>query len=216
MTGTEWKAYVLKKFKRTDKDTELYQATTDTIADMRLQFDSEDYKEEAYVAGIAALGDYKFALPSDFGNIIGAITVIDTASNQDYDTLVKVSKEEYDERTPDRLLTSGQNYGVPTYYCIYGKEVFIGPVPDKTTYRFQMNYTTEAFTEVSASTTSVPFSDRYRNILRCGVLAELHDGLENFEESQYWRAMYTSGLSKIKQNDDDNIADDNNVAYNGI
>jgi hypothetical protein len=89
-------------------------------------------------------------------------------------------------------------------------------VPDKTTYRFQMNYTTEAFAEVSEATTSVPFSDRYRNVLRCGVLAELHDGLESFDESQYWRAMYTSGLSKIKNNDDENVADDNTVAYNGI
>ena len=57
MTGAEWKAYVLKKFKRNDKDTELFQATTDTIADMRLQFDSEDYKEEAMLQGLL-LGDY--------------------------------------------------------------------------------------------------------------------------------------------------------------
>ena len=74
-------------------------------------------------------------------------------------------------------------------------------------------YTTEAFTRLGSRQRSVSID---RNILRCGVLAELHDGLENFEESQYWRAMYTSGLSKIKQNDDENVADDNNVAYNGI
>ena len=216
MTGAEWKTYVLNKFKRTDKDTELYQATTDIIADMRLQFDSEDYKDEAYTAGISTLGEYKMALPSDFGHIIGVVSLIDSATNQEYDPLVKISKEEYDSRTSDRLLTSNQNFGIPESFCIYGKELFISPVPDKTTYRYQINYTTEDFAEIASSTTSVPFSDRYRNVLRCGVLAELYDGMENFDEANYWRTMYTAGLLKIKQNDDDNVQDDESVCYRGI
>lgn len=216
MTGTEFRTYVINKFKRDDKDTELYQATTDIIADMRLQFNSEDYKEEAYASGIAALGEYKMALPSDFGHIIGNVSITDSASNQDYGQLVKVSKDKYDELTTDRLLTSGQNFGVPQYFCIYGKELFISPVPDKTTYRYHLNYTTEDFTEITAATTNVPFSNQYRNILRCGVLAELYDGMENFDEANYWRTMYTAGLLKIKQNDDGNVQDDESVCYRGI
>jgi hypothetical protein len=48
------------------------------------------------------------------------------------------------------------------------------------------------------------------------VLAELFDGMENFDEANYWRTMYTAGLMKIKQNDDDNVQDDESVAYRGI
>ena len=80
-TGAEMLAYVKRKFKRPDKDTEIYEAATDTIADMRLQILSEDYKEEAYISGISSLGDYRIALPSDFGHIIGDVTVTDTGDD---------------------------------------------------------------------------------------------------------------------------------------
>jgi hypothetical protein len=156
------------------------------------------------------------ALPTDFGHIIGNVSLIDSSDNQEYDQLVKISKDEYDLRTADRLLSSNQNRGVPKSYCIYGKELFISPVPDKTTYRYQINYTSEDFAEITSATADVPFSDRYRNVLRCGVLAELFDGMENFDEANYWRTMYTARLLKIKQNDDDNVQDDESVAYRGI
>jgi hypothetical protein len=219
MTGAEIKAYIIRKFKRTDKDTELYEALTDVIADIRIQIRAEDFKEEAYVAGISTLGEYKLALPSDFGHIIGDITIVDTASNQQYGPIVKISKGEYDDKYGSRLLAaySDMNSGVPQEYCIYAGQIFLGPVPDKTTYNYYINYTTEDYTEVDASTDPVPFSERYRNVLRAGVLAELQDGLQNYEEAGYWRALYVNGVSKIKSNDDDNIESvGQNMTYSGF
>jgi hypothetical protein len=218
MTGQEFRDYVVRKFKRTDKDTELYEATTDVISDMRLQFLSEDYKEEAYSSGISAIGEYKLGLPSDFGHMIGDVTVTDTADDEDYWTLRKISKAEYDDRFPERLLTNTgkMDTATPRYYCIFGRQIFVGPVPDKTTYRYQFNYTTEDSEDITLATDPVPFTDRYRNILRAGVLAELFDGLENYEEASYWRTMFLDGLSKIAVNDDTNTNDDDPIAYGGI
>jgi hypothetical protein len=79
-----------------------------------------------------------------------------------------------------------------------------------------MNYTTEPYTEVTAATDPVPFSEKYRNVLRCGVLKELHEGLENFDEAKYWQGEYEAGGEKILQNDKDNISDRGNVVYNGV
>lgn len=217
MLGSDLYNYILKKFKRTDKSDEVYQAITDTIADMRIQFDAEDFKEEAYATGITTLGEYKMALPSDFGHIIGDITYVDTTSN-DVRTLNKISKQAYDDKYGDRLYSSySDTYsGTPLDFCIYGKQLFIGPVPDSVDYKYQMNYATEDYSEITASTADVPFSGKNRNLLRNGVLAELHDGLENYEESGYWRAMYTNGLSKLISNDNGNISDSDATCYSGV
>jgi len=171
MTGAEFLAYVQRKFKRTDKDTELYEATTDIIADMRRRFLSDYYGEEAYIAGISSVGDYRLAVPSDLGHFIGNISITETSDDTEYPNLEKISKEKYDRLYPDRLLSSSSNMhtGLPRHYCIYGAQVYVGPVPDKTTYRYHVNYTTEAFTAIASGTTTVPFSGAERNVLRSGV-----------------------------------------------
>ena len=217
MTGAEFLAYVRRILKRTDKDTEIYEATTDVIADIRLQLNTEDYKEEAYSAGIATLGEYKIGLPADFGHLIGTITMVDNTGGTSF-TLTKLSKAQYDDKYPDRLFTdtSDQYDGVPQDFCIYGKQIFLGPVPDSTSYRYYLNYTTEDFAAIAADTDPVPFTDRYRSMLRAGVLAEVYSGLEFFDEANYWRQMYVDGLVKLKANDDSNINDDGMVVYHGI
>jgi len=217
MTGPEFLAYVKRVFKRTDKDTELYEAMTDTITDMRLQIHAEDYKEEAYIAGITTLGDYRISLPSDFGHLIGNVTLIDNDGAY-VKTLNKISKQSYDSKYGDRLYTTTSNIedAIPSDFCIYANQIYLGPVPDSTTYRYQINYTTEDSDDIDSSTTSVPFTDSYRNVVRAGTLAEIYAGLEAFDESNYWRAMYVDGLVKIKANDDSNIADSESVVYHGI
>jgi hypothetical protein len=79
MTGAEALAYIKEKFVRDDKDTQIYSALTDIVADIKYSFKAEDAKEEAYVSGISTIGEYKMGLPSDFGQIIGDIEIVDTA-----------------------------------------------------------------------------------------------------------------------------------------
>ena len=214
MTGSDFLAYIKRKFLRTDKDTEAYEAMTDIVADIRLRTDSEDYKEEAYVTGIETLGDYRIALPTDFGHLIGEITVIDTADDQLVGTITKISKSKYDELYGSRLLTNYDS-GTPKHFCIFAEQIYLGPVPDKISYRYQINYTTEDYSEAT-SATEIPFTDRYRDIVRSGVLMQLHEGLENFEEANYWRVLYQDGVEKIAKNYSDNIDDNQPVEYSGV
>ena len=218
MTGEEVRDYIVRKFKRTDKDTEIYEAITDIVADMRLRIMSDNYSEEAYIAGIETLGDYRIAVPTDMGHFIGNISVTETGDDKSYPDLIKISKNRYDELYVKRLLTTVANRGsgTPKHFCIYGQQIFIGPVPDKTTYVYQINFTTEAFTAVTSATTDVPFSTRYRNTIRSGVMRELHNGLENYEESMFWDNLYLNELVKILDNDRENKADDEGMEYSGF
>lgn len=220
MTGTETRDYVINKFKRTDKDSEIYEAITDTIALMRVKFDPEKYKEEAYLSGIATVGDYKLGIPTDFGQLIGEMSIIDTASDEFYPVLQQISKVKYDQKYPDRnLATAGnKNTGVPTEFCLYGEQFFIGPIPDKTTYQYYINYTTEDANDVTSSTDPVPFTEelRYRTVLRNGVLFELHDGLENFQEASYYKALFLDGVNDLMLQESRNLSDALSINYNGI
>lgn len=216
MTGAELLAYVKRSFKRTDKDDEIYEAMTDVVADVRIQLKTEDYKEEAFIGGVAALGDYKVAVPLDFQHLIGDVTVVDDGNC--VKTLEKISKQAYDRLYGDRLhsAVADSTSGFPIHYCIYAQQIFLGPVPDSTSYVYQINYTTELYTAITASTDPVPFSEMHRTMLRAGILAEVYAGVEFFDESNYWREIYRSELLKLNSLDANNIADTQGVAYNGI
>lgn len=217
MLGSSFLTYVKKKFLRSDKDSEIYEATTDIIADMRVQFNSEDFKTESYTAEIGVLGDYSFDLPTSFGHIIGEFILVDVDSNSNR-ILNKISKSEYDRKYGDRLYATvaDRNSSEPIDFSIYGGQAFVGPVPDKITYKYNINYTTEDYVEITGATADVPFSDKYRNILRDGVLYQMHDLMENFQEADRYRLLYLEGLGKIINNDQSNISDNDSVAYNGV
>lgn len=210
-------AYVKKTFKRTDKDEEIYQAITDTVMDIRVRFKAEDFKEEAY-SDITVVGDFKISLPDDFAHLIGMPILKDTSNDQIYPPLRQISKERYDELYYDRIASTVANRltGVPYHFAIYGREIFVGPAVDKTTYRIQLNYTTEDAEEITALTADVPFSARHRKTLRYGCMKELYLMLENYQEAEAWSNLYEADIPKIINNDMDNIADSGAMSYNGI
>jgi hypothetical protein len=218
MDGASFLTYVKRILKRTDKDTEIYEAIADVIADIRLQLRTEDYKEEAFVTlGVSPLGDYRIALPNDFKHIIGDLRLVDDSSGHTR-VLKKISKQTYDELYSDRLHASTANVdlAMPVHFCIYAEQIFLGPVPDSTSYIYHINYTTEDYAAITSVTDPVPFSDRYRSMLRAGVLAEVFMGLEAFDEADYWKQVYLDGLLKLKINDDRNTSDTEGVVYHGI
>jgi hypothetical protein len=217
MTGAEFLAYVKRVLKRTDKDTEIYESTTDVIADIRMQLKTEDYKENIAITGISTLGEVTLSLPSDFKHLIGDVVFVDDASGYTK-VLNKISKQTYDIMFGDYLhsAVTDMNTGIPSSYCLYGNEILVGPVPDSISYEYYINYTTEDFAEITAVTADVPFSGKYRKILRYGVLADVYEGMEFFEEANQWRALYVDGLMKIKITDDKNVDDKECVAYHGF
>jgi len=220
MTGPEFLAYVKRKFIRGDKDTEIYESTTDTIALMEMKFSPDDNRSEEYISGISTVGEYRIGLPTDFVRIIGNVSIIDTSDDCEYPNLQKISKQTYDRLYTDRILSDVGNVhtDLPRHFCIYDGQLYLGPVPDKITYRYQCNFITDNTTAISASTTTVPFSTEFRErtVLRNGVLFELHDGMENFDEAAYYKSLFLDGVRDLETLDERNRGDSLNVQYRGI
>lgn len=210
MSGAETATYIKRIFKRTDKDTELYEALTDVIMDMKLRFNFDRFKVEAYSGSIAVAGDYKLEVPSDLGHIIGDVRCLDSTSST---VLVKVSKPRFDELYPNPNAT-GVATAKPTHWCLFGEQLLFGPVPEDTSYEYEFSYTTEEAETIVSGTAAVPFSDRYRECLRAGVLARLFAGLDDDVKAQKWLAFYENDLSKIVNSERSNSGAPAFVEYN--
>ena len=210
MTGAEFYAYLLRTFKRTDKGTEVYEAMTDAVIKMKLMTDFEDFKVESYSTAITNQDDFKFALPSDFGRIVGDILFIDTSGSSK--TLIKVSKPRYDELYPHRYETS-LDTGIPQHYCIYSGEVYLGPIPDSTSYKYQVNNVSEEATTIVSGTASVPFTSRSRWILRDVSLGFLYISLGLDEEAAKWVARGQEGIGLLAMSEEHNAEATEMVEY---
>lgn len=218
MLGSDFYTYFLSIFKRTDKETEFYQSLTDVVMDMRLRFHSEDFKSISSEITISSIGNYTGTLPSDFGHLIGDPIMRDSASDQEYPSLEKISIQKFNDLYGDRYnsSTGNRNPGPPRHYCIFSGDLLVGPPVDKTTYVFRIAYSQEAATAITSATSNVPFTDRYRKCVRYGVLKEMYLLLENYEEAAIWGELYESDLRKIIDNDMANIKDDMPINYCGV
>ena len=214
MTASEVKDYVVEVFKRTDKDTMLYQAITDTIIDMRSRYPFDEFNQEAYSTTLSTLGDYKLDLPTELGHFIGEVRIIN--GETPYDPLIKITKEQYDRLYPNQNNTNFR--GIPKYFCIYGTQILLGPVPDSLDYQYEINYGEELFYEYSGSDTTayVPFSNNFREVLRFGVLMRLYANLDNEQEGTKWLSLYEDGIRKMIKRDYKNTYASGNVAFNDL
>lgn len=214
MTAEETRDYVVEVFKRTDKDTMIYQAITDTIIDMRIRYAFDEFKQEAYSAVLETLGDYRLDVPSEMGHFIGQVRVIN--GTDEYPPLIKITKEQFDRKFPNQENTTYR--GVPKYFCLYGTQILLGPVPDSLSYQYEVNYSEELFYEFSQgdTTTYVPFTDNFREVLRFGILMRLFANLDNEAEAAKWDALYERGLDRMIKRDFKNTYAPGNVAYNDI
>lgn len=213
MTGAEFYAYVLRKFKRTDKSTEVYEAISDVIADIKIRYMFEDFKTITTDTTINVAGEYKFAVPATFGHLIGPVLKLDPAGNSV--PLIKLDKEGYDRLYPypdDANVTKG----TPKHFCLYGEYFYIGPVPDDLTLSYRFNHTTGGAVTVTSGTADVSFSGEYRNYLRSLVLAELYFGMGNDEEGSKWQALGEPGIEKMVANEKFNTDAPKCVKYNDL
>lgn len=187
MTASDWRNYLLRLgFKRTDKDTEIYEATTDAIQEMRrrLMFDEAE-TESTTTDTISVLGDFKLSVESDFGLLLGIVMEDGTNAHE----LVKKSKAAFDSLYPDHNVTNDRGY--PKHFCLYAGQIYIGPIPDRTSYVYRKSYSRRAGT-ITSTTTGVPFTNVYRDVLGDNVLSRLYKGLEEFDKSAAFRQDFES------------------------
>jgi hypothetical protein len=204
MDGADFLAYVKQVLKRTDKDTEVYTAIADTIMDMRSRMLSDNFSYTATTpSGTLAVGEYKLSVPSDFGHLVGDISIRDSATDTVYNPLKRISKEEYDELYSQNLSSSASNRltGVPLHYCYFGREIWLGPAVDKTTFEFTINYTTEDVPTITGATSEVQFTDQFREVVRAGTLFRIYFELGFTQEASNWASAYEGGIQKIIEND---------------
>ncbi len=193
MIGSALYTYILETFKRTDKSTEVYEAITDTVKDIKIRCPFEDLKYVTYVSPFTTVGDYKYAIPSDCGHLIGEVKLLDSGDSW---VLEKISKEEYDRLEPNPTYASVDT-GKPTHYCVYGGEFYFYPPTDSTAYQIEFNYSSEDETDITSATANVAYSTRYRECLKAGVLYRMYRDLGNDEETKKWVAVYENEIGKI-------------------
>lgn len=195
MLGSSFYDYLLKSFKRTDKESEAYQAITDTVRDIRLRIVS-NLDKTTNVTATVALGATTVALPTGYGHLISDPLVEDTGSNDTYPPLVRMDKQTFNEQYPD--LSNGDLTGTPLAYCVFADNIVFAPATDKATYRFRFDYTPYGSADITSVTADVPFSDRYREIVRYGALQRLYETMQNYADAQQAQNQYEAGLFKIQ------------------
>lgn len=198
MLGSDFRDYLVRTFKRTDKDTEIYEAMTDVVMDIKIAMKAEDFKTESIALTIPVSGNYTVAVPTDFGHMIGVLTAVNPNGGS-WD-LIKVSKEKYDLLYPYQHETQIIK-GSPLHFCLYGNTFYIGPKPDLTTYKYQLNYTQEASIAMVAGTVNVPFTTKYRQYVKDMALARLYIDLDDDEKAAKYAQLGQQGLNKIITNE---------------
>jgi len=185
MTGSDFYDYVLRQgFKRTDKSTEVYEAITDAIREMRRRFMFDEAEVEAVTTdSISILGDYQLSLESDFGLLLG-VTIEDGTNAT---PLKQVTKSKFNDLYPDINVTADRGY--PLNFTVYAGSIQIGPAPDQVSYSYRVTYSQRGGT-VSASTTGVPFTALYRHVLCDTVLSRLFYIMEDFDKGNFYKQRF--------------------------
>jgi hypothetical protein len=201
-SGSDWRDYVLRGgFKRTDKDTEIYEETTDAIQEMRRRFMFDEAEIETTTTDtISVLGDFKINVESDFGLLLG-VTIED---GQNATPLIKKTKSEFDNIYPDINVTSDRGY--PLHFTIYKGQIQIGPIPDQVSYSYRITYSSRAGT-ITSSTTSVPFTALYRDVLRDNVLSRLYKLMDEYDKSGQLRQSFEFGFDQAVSRERKNSGD---------
>jgi hypothetical protein len=216
VSGANFYAYVLRVFKRTNYSTEVYEAITDTIRELKRRFAYDEAKVEKDVTDtIGALGEYKIDLDTDFGQLIGDV-LIQASSGARSEPLNKVTKEEFDRRHPDPI-ASGVGRGFPRDYCIFAGQILLGPAPDSTAYQYHYSYEADDGATVASGTTNVVFSATYPEMLRHGTLMRLYGDVLKIPERAMWhKQAYEEGILIAERRERRNTGAPLKQKYHGI
>ncbi len=213
LTGSELRTYIESIFKRDDKETELYEAVSDTIREIRRRFNmDEDETEKETSDTISVLGDYRVDDESDHGFFLTDVVLVDGTQSW---PLTKVSKSQYDRLYPNQNATNVFK-GRPVHWAYFAGQIHIGPVPDSTDYAYRINYVAEDGAQVTSSTDPVPYSNIYQELLRAGTLQRLFLGLEQFQQMQIWEREFEKIFGQIAEKETFDKAGTPIVMYRGF
>ena len=191
MTGADFYAYMLRRgFTRTDKSQQAFEAITDAVQEMRRRFGFDEAEvDAATTVSISALGTYKIPIESDMGLLVGLLLQDLNAGRP----LILVSKKEFDDLYP-WIANDPTFTGYPRHCCVFAGQIYIGPIPDRTSYVYRISYSQRGGTIVS-STTGVPFTNLYRDVLSDLTHAFLYEGLDERDTAEWYRQKFENGFA---------------------
>lgn len=213
LTGLQMKTYIVDSgFKRDDMDDDIYDALTDTIMEMEqaFRFDERE-KETTSTDTITAADDNKINLESDMGNLVSVVLI-------DGDTttpLTRISKSAFDllYSTP----TADMDTGYPKHFCVFAGQIQIGPCPDSLGYAYRQVYSQRLTSVVDATTSPVPFSAQYRELLKNGAMYRLFGpNLKQWDVATPYKSEFAEGMTRAMMRERRNRGGTFTVAYNDI
>lgn len=101
-------------------------------------------------------------------------------------------------------MTSDRGY--PLHFTIYKGQIQIGPIPDQVSYSYRVTYSSRAGT-ITSSTTSVPFTALYRDVLRDNVLSRLYKLMDEYDKSGQLRQSFEFGFDQAVSRERKNSGD---------
>jgi hypothetical protein len=81
---------------------------------------------------------------------------------------------------------------------MYKGQFQIGPIPDSVSYLYRVDYSARAGI-ISSATTSVPFTNLYRDILRDNVNYRMYKLMEDFAKAAEFRSSFENGFLQAKR-----------------
>lgn len=201
MQLSDFLTYLKRDFKRTDKDTEITDAYNDMVMWIAMNMPVGDYKFQSYIASQAGIEDYP--LPSNLIHLIKPVRLLlGTGSSDSGYQLEDLTKEEYDARFPNPNRTNPSNLGRPSACTVFSRSILAGPIPDVSTYLFEINWAKRPTTQ-SADSDTLSLGTEWDQVLKWGSLDRLYAGIGMLEESNYWASKYRdaegmpAGMAKL-------------------
>jgi len=178
VTRTNISDYAKYTFNRPDKDTEILKCIQWVFNDIAQDFPScrglEDVTAELALTTSIATLDISSTLSTSYGNQIQKVSLIDSADDNNNDTLDEISFEEYLEILPDPSDPDSTDKGYPERYARREDVLYFYDVPDYTTLSVVIYY------GISHPTTgNMLFPDEFEECVVEGVLWKIYAMMED-------------------------------------
>jgi hypothetical protein len=190
MTRLAFYNYVLSDFKRDDKDTEIYKGYNDTIKHISNLEGVGNLKFQSYILLNAGYEDYP--LPGDHCHIFHPIRFIEAINSTTGYPLNKMEKDDWSAKYPNPnnpdILTKGPT-GRPVDYCVWSDSFLLGPVPDKSTYLVELDWSKKP-TSQDFPADIHQLGEEWDEVLKWGTLARLYESIGLTDEADRYWALY--------------------------
>jgi len=185
-TRLQFYNYILRTFKRDDKDTEIYESYNETIRFLANKMPVGNLKYQSYITTTVAQEDYP--LPASNCHIIHPVRFIKSSSQDSGYPLNKLTKEAFSARYPNPNISDTDNLNThePVDYCIYSGSLLVGPAPDKATYILEVDWA-KTPTSQDADSDLQELGEDWEEVLKWGTLARLYEGIGlQAEADRFW------------------------------